>query len=325
MDSPSKNLDYPNISARIAALGDKMAGGSARTIPTYALYGEPRRAAMPERLHVEAIVERSALHDWEIAPHRHAAFFQIMYVREGRGQALLEEAAVELVGPAILTIPPLSVHGFRFEPQIDGVVIMVVDDLLDAILDTAPELAARLRLPRHLPLAGHAEAAAIDAGIRLLFAEYAGAGAGRIVAAQAALTLVLVRLARLLDVQAAAAAAGDPARRHAQRFLALVEESFRQRRSIPDYARAIGITPTHLNRVCRSVLGRSAQAVVTDRLLREIERDLVFTPMKVAEIAAALGFDDPAYFSRLFRRQTGMCPTAFRADARRRLARRGAD
>ncbi len=56
-------------------------------IPTYALYGELSENLPPERLHCESIAERSRLYDWEIQPHRHEAFFQILHIRSGSGEA----------------------------------------------------------------------------------------------------------------------------------------------------------------------------------------------------------------------------------------------
>jgi AraC family transcriptional activator of pobA len=52
--------------------------------------------------------------------------------------------------------------------------------------------------------------------------------------------------------------------------------------------------------------------VIQERLMLECRRRLVYLPMSVAAIAAELGFKDPAYFSRFFRKQSGMSPSQFR-------------
>lgn len=117
--------------------------------------------------------------------------------------------------------------------------------------------------------------------------------------------------------------AGDPdpfgqprrsrsADRLAAAFTALVERDFARPRRIEDYAGELGVTPTHLTRVCRASCGRGALDILSDRKLYEARRRLVETSDPVKDIAAALGFASAAYFTRAFRAETGMSPTEFR-------------
>jgi AraC family transcriptional activator of pobA len=87
------------------------------------------------------------------------------------------------------------------------------------------------------------------------------------------------------------------------------------------YAGELGITPTQLNRICREVLRKSALGAINARLLREAERDLVYTFIGVKEIALSLGFSDAAYFSRFFSKHKRCTPTRFREQAHRQLGR----
>ena len=57
--------------------------------------------------------------------------------------------------------------------------------------------------------------------------------------------------------------------------------------------------------------------LVHARIVLEAKRQLRYTSVAVSEIAYALGFDDPAYFTRFFSRRTGLSPRAFRALAPR--------
>jgi AraC family transcriptional activator of pobA len=104
-------------------------------------------------------------------------------------------------------------------------------------------------------------------------------------------------------------------RRLLDRFEALVDSHALQHWRVADYARALAITPTHLSRVVRQATGRNASALIDERLMREARRQLVYTHLQVATIAYALGFSDPAHFSRVFTRATGASPRRFRARA----------
>jgi len=98
-----------------------------------------------------------------------------------------------------------------------------------------------------------------------------------------------------------------------ERFRALLEARLGTEHRVAAYARAVGLTPGHLSALCRRDLGRTAGACVRDRLALEAKRLLLHTDMTAAEVADRLGFGDPAYFARFFRREAGSPPSAYRA------------
>lgn len=102
------------------------------------------------------------------------------------------------------------------------------------------------------------------------------------------------------------------ARKLAARYTQLVERDYRTGRGVADYAAALGVTPTHLSRVCRTTTGRSAKAILSDRVLFEARRLLLDTKLPVQEVAQSLGFGSAAYFTRAFQHHTGKTPSDFR-------------
>ena len=100
-----------------------------------------------------------------------------------------------------------------------------------------------------------------------------------------------------------------------QRFEALLEQHFLQHWTVSDYAAALQVTPTHLSRLTRSSTGHAASHLILERVIREARRNLVYTNLPISTIAYALGFNDPAYFSRLFSAATGLSPRSFRDKA----------
>lgn len=97
------------------------------------------------------------------------------------------------------------------------------------------------------------------------------------------------------------------------RFTALVDRDFRKEHRVAAYAAGLGVTPGHLTLLCKTALGLTAGAVIHQRLAAEAKRLLLFTETPVADIGFALGFDDPAYFSRFFRRLAGVSPRRYRS------------
>ncbi len=96
------------------------------------------------------------------------------------------------------------------------------------------------------------------------------------------------------------------------RYTALIERDLNARRTVADFAEALGVTATHLTRACRASCGKSAHSVFEERLMFEARRLLAETRLPIQEIAARLGFASASYFTRAFRRHTGLLPSAFR-------------
>jgi AraC-like DNA-binding protein len=102
-----------------------------------------------------------------------------------------------------------------------------------------------------------------------------------------------------------------------QKFQSMVEEEFSRHHKVDEYARRLGLTPKALTTKVSRVLGRSAGAVIQERRLAEAKRLLAYSDLAVANVGYELGYDDPNYFARFFRKHTGMAPGKFRKLANR--------
>lgn len=108
----------------------------------------------------------------------------------------------------------------------------------------------------------------------------------------------------------------EPANNHIiTRFRSLLERHHPEQHSASFYADALNITPGHLNHLCLQHLGRSTGKIVRARIMAEACRLLAHTHRDVGQIGLDLGFDDPAYFSRSFKRDMGLSPSHYRVQA----------
>ncbi|MFT6323931.1 MAG: AraC-like DNA-binding protein, partial [Halieaceae bacterium] len=85
----------------------------------------------------------------------------------------------------------------------------------------------------------------------------------------------------------------------------LIEHHFKHEKLPRVYAQKMNMTSKHLNRICKSTLGKTTSELINARLLLESKRMLVHTDHPLSFAAYALGFKDYAYFSRWFKQQTG--------------------
>jgi AraC family transcriptional activator of pobA len=273
------------------------------------LFGESTQ--LPDVMHCETIAMRSVLHEWELAPHRHARLHQILLVHSGSGVAHLDGEQIAFGDRSLVNVPPGAVHGFRFKPGTQGFVVTLADEIMDRILGSAPGV-------RHLlgrPALCNASQSVLDAGERIWF-EFGTTGEARSVVLQGLCATLLGLTARHVGTPAPGPQA-PLASTVLQRFEALVEAHYLQRWGVADYARALAISPTHLSRVVRAATGAPASQWIDARTVREARQRLAYTHLRITTIGYALGFADPAHFSRVFTRIAGVSPRAFR----QRLAR----
>lgn len=283
MDRRGNRLHYPNMNL----------------IPTYALYGE--QDSKQDWLHWETIPARSRLHGFRIAPHRHEHLFQVLSLTGGTARVDLDGAHFQLEKGSLVLVPAMVVHGYDFSADVDGVVLTLFESDVRA-LDFAFDQPA---------IIAGGTAPVIGAMAGLLY-EADNPGERHDLAMRTHLSLLLLSLHRAQSRAVAGEAQAGRMRLHAAAFRQSVDRHFRETRRIADYAGEIGVSPTHLNRICRQVLGASALSVIENRIALEARRQLLFSTLSIQQIGAELGYEDPAYFTRFITRMLGMPPATFR-------------
>jgi AraC family transcriptional regulator, transcriptional activator of pobA len=96
------------------------------------------------------------------------------------------------------------------------------------------------------------------------------------------------------------------------RFKALIELNFLTMHSVTEYADMMSMTSGVLNSRIKKAGGQNASELITDRILLEAKRLLLFSNLNSKEIAFRLNYEDPSYFSRVFKKRTGVNPSKFR-------------
>jgi AraC-like DNA-binding protein len=95
-------------------------------------------------------------------------------------------------------------------------------------------------------------------------------------------------------------------------FSRLVEIHFRDKHGVTDYADLLAIAPKTLSKKFNRLRLTQPNDIIKDRILLEAKRLLAYSSLSIKEIAYNLGYDDPAYFNRLFSNKLGYTPATFR-------------
>jgi len=95
-------------------------------------------------------------------------------------------------------------------------------------------------------------------------------------------------------------------------FRKLVETHFAKWHSVQDYANELNVSTDHLNRIIKSLNGKTTKQYIHSRIFVETKRMLYFTDLSNKEIAYQLGFSEPSHFSAFVKKQSGTSPKSFR-------------
>ena len=288
----------------------------AKASPLYFLYGEKSPKAFIDGFHIESIYERSRLYDWEITPHRHEDFLQILYIKSGGGQIQLGQTKEPIQSPSLVIAPRLIPHGFNFDKDIQGYVLTINQAHLRQLLSFDMSLLELIEQPTQLTFDKNLDDwKGIEWTLLMLFNEFSNSHHWRSALVFNNLLNLLIGIARVLPRVNVQTNKGNRAAHHVDGFKKILDSRFREHLPITTYAEILGITQTQLNRVCREVLGKSALDVTHQRLLVEAQRDLIYSGISIKEIAYTLGFGDEAYFTKFFKRLTKKSPSQFRNES----------
>jgi AraC-like DNA-binding protein len=95
-----------------------------------------------------------------------------------------------------------------------------------------------------------------------------------------------------------------------------IEDKYTTLKNVSDYAALLHIKPVLLNEISKQLSGITAGEHIRNRVILEAQRYLYNTDLSAKEIAYKLGFEDPHYFSRFFKKYTSQTPSEFKEASR---------
>ncbi len=95
-------------------------------------------------------------------------------------------------------------------------------------------------------------------------------------------------------------------------FRDLLETNFIKLKAVNDYSSQLFISEKRLGQATSKVLGKNPKEIINERIILETKRLLVYSHLSIKEIGQEMGFEDPAYFVRYFKKNTETTPVEFR-------------
>ncbi|MFG2223165.1 helix-turn-helix domain-containing protein [Streptomyces sp. NPDC048644] len=241
-------------------------------------------------------------------PHRHT-FYEIAYVTGGSGHHVIDLARWPLRPPQLSFIVPGQVHHWDRVRDLRGWVILFTEDFLLAHPGDRYTLA---KLGERPPLQVDPVAALRLTGlVREMVQECAERADAFTSVLQAQVHILAARALRLPGASRPEPATGRQAP-VAREFTRLLARPGSAGRTVQSYADELGVSVGHLAEVVKRSTGRTPGRIIRHAQTVEAKRLLSGTRLSVAQVARRVGFADPAYFCRFFRRETGVSPGDFR-------------
>jgi AraC-like DNA-binding protein len=257
----------------------------------------------PTGARLAAIPRLAAGGRWRVEAMRSYGEAMLLWFTRGQGRITVAGATRGYGPNTAVYIPAGTMHGFEVGQTVFGTAVFFGRGC-------ALPLPAR---PRHLRIRENGVQVELNLILDAIGREMASDRPGHDRAALCHLGLLSVWLERQCTLHPEDDAPHPrSARRLAEAYARLLEREFRSGKGVAGYAADLGVTPTHLSRVCRTTMGRAAKDLLLDRVIFEARRQLIETPAPVRRIAEDLGFGSAAYFTRAFHLRTGKTPTAFR-------------
>lgn len=247
-------------------------------------------------------------------PHRHNGYFELIYLTAGDGVHIIDGRRYVVTPPVLFVIRRDQVHCWELATPGEGYVLIIRKEFVDGSSDgRLRSLFASISSCNCLPLEDNASIARLWA---VLLDELEP---GRVPERSEVLPDVCepVLKALLGKMMELARPAVKPVRESGglyDRFLHLLDDGKIMKRTVEHYAGLLHTTPQNLNNACRKSADRPAAEVLSDFLMSEAKRLLLYTNGSVAEISFTLDFKDPSHFVKYFKRMTGKTPQAFRRE-----------
>ena len=250
-------------------------------------------------------------------PHRHD-FFEVLYLHKGSGYHVIDGDKYEIKPPCVFFMSPGQAHKLELSNDIEGYIFIFTADFY---LQNRRNPNSLIEFPFFytihqdnppLLLTGQTDIQFLETLFRQSIAEVEQAGGHKLDMLRSILDLILTTCAARYQ--------GNEHLQHkgkglilVKQFFHLLEENHLKNISLSNYAEMIGVTPNHLTQTVKILTGKTSSQIIKAKQLLEIKRLLVHTNLTVSEIANLLNFEDQSYFTKFFKRETGITPLQYRS------------
>lgn len=259
-------------------------------------------APTPAALRVSSLPGLAPLGPWQLALAHDRPDHLLIWITRGQGRTLLNGAQSGFGPHSLIFIPAGSLFSLATGPQVLGHALVIPPGTAQAALPGLPDTPHLIRITN----------ATDQAPLTALFEEMSRERREKAPFWQDALlaraVLTGIQLQRFAETPARPSAAERLIRAYCDR----ISSGYQSGATMAGHAAALGVTPTHLTRMCKSRTGRTAANLLAERIAHAAHTLLCNSDIPVKEISAQLGFANASNFNRFVLRHFKSPPRALR-------------
>jgi AraC-like DNA-binding protein/mannose-6-phosphate isomerase-like protein (cupin superfamily) len=289
----------------------------SENIPVYSLHNFRSKEGVSQQFQVE--VFDANRHFSVKYPHRHD-FFEVLYLSKGSGFHVIDGNKYEIEPPCVFFMSPGQAHKIEFSNDIEGFIFIFTPEFYlinqtnqNRLIEFPFFFTIRQDNPP-LNLIDENEVVFLESLFKKGISEINKGETYSVELLRSVLDLILTSCSTLYKTDEKMLGKGKG---HivVKRFFQLVEENYSKNWPVAGYADQLAITANHLTQTVSQLTGKTSSQIIKSKQILEIKRLLVHTNLSASEIANRLNFHDQSYFTKFFKRETGISPLQYRGKA----------
>jgi len=241
-------------------------------------------------------------------PHKHDAYFELIYLSEGDGFHWIDTQKFQITPPVVFFLSG-QLHYWEMTAIPKGYVML----FREGFFDLQNDLLNLIQLLENTVYVNPSPEDNLDFIFREMEYEYRNPSSNTTELIQGYLRVCLVKLLRHKEkhILSAKTSGSDYVFRKFQQVIRSAHpiSNFK----VNEVAKQLDVSPQTLNAITRKIAGKSASELISEQVILEAKRFLLHSDKHVSEIAFALNFSDPSHFVKYFKKLTRETPQAFRS------------
>lgn len=270
-------------------------------------------------IHYDSLTNLASFFGRSMPVHRHPQYWQIHFVETNQVHFHIDDRHYLVEGPCCFVTPAAVPHSFLFTEAAVGHVITIHQSLIWQLVNENTLHNVQLGgssgfciTSDKLTLQQQKDWQLLIQTLDHIKSEWELNAAGKLIIINSLINVLMVVLFRLSPQNNQGAILDDDDFTLYRKFSDMVEECYTQHWKLERYTQKLGVSENRLNQICQRICKKPPKKLINERLLQEARRLLVHTGSSCNEISYNLGFTDPTYFSRFFKKQTGQTGQQYR-------------
>jgi AraC-like DNA-binding protein/quercetin dioxygenase-like cupin family protein len=256
-----------------------------------------------------------------IDPHRHD-HYEVIFISTGKGNCYIDFQLTPIHPPCLHLVAPWQIHHWAPDCTVEGFVLSFYDEFLstgDADMEHLYHLDLFNRTERKdwLELSKN-QNETVDKLFQSILDETSLGEKCQSSILKAYLHILMENIHRWSPLPTTSSRSMHPSGNLVHRFYHLVTQQALECREVRVYAKKLNVSHTYLSDLVKATTNKTPGELIRNYVVMEAKRLLMYTECSIKEICYRLQFEDPSYFGRFFRRETGISPGQYRTQTRKK-------